>query len=629
MLTSGEMTEVESRARAIAKARSLTAALDQGALDPVISVTSSEALILGLLNQGVKKYLAVFGHGSTALGEALRIYEKAGVISTFAFHNEVAMAHAASALRWQYGEVAALVTSIGPGALQAMAGSLTAITNHVGLYHIYGDETTFGEGHNLQQIPKNEQAVFSRITALMGESYLLHTPEAMRDMLKRGSARVNHPSRPGPFYVHLPMNVQPQRIHNFNLRALPVKVCTKIGGADPSTLPPAIDLISRHRRIVIKAGGGAKPYGKSLRRLAEAIGAAVVIAPVSHGLISEEHELNMHLGGGKGSISGNFAMANADLVIMAGSRGVCQSDCSGLGYERAESVININANPDDAVHYNKTVPLVGDIGLVADQLSALLEPLELASEPGRTAWIGECKLKKRAWKAHLEGLVTAPTVLDVRWGKSVLTQAAALKAVIDFAGEHGLVKFFDAGDVQSNAMQLCADEQTGMTFTDGGASYMGFAASALIASGIADEPQYGIAVTGDGSFWMNPQVLINAVEHRAKGCLVILDNRRMGAISTLQIAQYGRTYKTSDEVVDVDYLSMARAVAGVNAVAGGDSSASIRAALREALSYPGLTVVHVPVVWDQDGTGNVGSFGRWNVGNWCESVQRDYLAQDL
>lgn len=629
MGTTEDMIRVEARARAIAKAGSVQGAIETGALEPVVALSVSEALVIGLLNQGVRKYLAVFGHGSTAFGEVLRVYEQAGVVRTFAFHNEVAMAHAASALRWQYGEVAALVTSIGPGALQAMAGSLTAITNHVGLYHIYGDETTFGEGHNLQQIPKNEQAVFSRMTALMGESYLLHTPEAMRDMLKRGSARVNHPYRPGPFYIHLPMNVQPVGIESFNLKALPAKVSTRIGGAHPSALSPATDLISRYKRIVIKAGGGARSYGKELQRLAEAIGAAVVVAPVSHGLIADDHDHNMLLGGGKGSISGNFAMANADLVILAGSRGVCQSDCSGLGYEKAEAVININANPDDAVHYNKTVPLVGDIGLVADELAAACEPLRLAQDPDRRAWLEQCAQKKREWKARLDSLVAAPAVPDARWGRPVLTQAAAIKAVIDFAGEHALPKFFDAGDVQSNAMQLCADPHIGLTFTDGGASYMGFAASALIASGIADDPRYGIAVTGDGSFWMNPQVLINAAEHRARGCLVVLDNRRMGAISSLQVAQYGRDFRTADDVVEVDYLAMARAVAGVRAIAGGDSVAGIRAALLDAIAHPGLTVVHVPVVWDRDGTGNVGSFGRWNVGGWCEAVQRDYLAQDL
>ena len=147
-----------------------------------------KALVLGLLRQGVRKYLAIFGHGSTDLGDVLRIYEEEGVTRTFNCRNEVAMAHAATALRWQYGEIPAVVTSIGPGAMQAFAGSLAAASNGVGVYHIYGDETTFGEGYNMQQVPKEEQDLFGQMTAIMGRSYVLHTPEALRDALRRGVA---------------------------------------------------------------------------------------------------------------------------------------------------------------------------------------------------------------------------------------------------------------------------------------------------------------------------------------------------------------------------------------------------------------------------------------------------------
>ena len=52
-------------------------------------------------------------------------------------------------------------------------------------------------------------------------------------------------------------------------------------------------------------------------------------------------------------------------------------------------------------------------------------------------------------------------------------------------------------------------------------------------------PRYAIAFSGDGSFMMNPQILIDAVAHGVRGMLVIFDNRRMAAITGLQHAQYG------------------------------------------------------------------------------------------
>ena len=141
---SDPFSDMRARARAVAKAGGVEAALEKG-MPKLAECTLSEALVLGLLKQGVRKYFAIFGHGSTDLGNVLRLYEEEGATRTINCRNEVEMAHAATALRWQYGELSAVITSIGPGAMQAFAGSLASASNGVGVYHIYGDETTFGE----------------------------------------------------------------------------------------------------------------------------------------------------------------------------------------------------------------------------------------------------------------------------------------------------------------------------------------------------------------------------------------------------------------------------------------------------------------------------------------------------
>ena len=43
---------------------------------------------------------------------------------------------------------------------------------------------------------------------------------------------------------------------------------------------------------------------------------------------------------------------------------------------------------------------------------------------------------------------------------------------------------FDAGDVQANGFQVVEDEREGQTFSETGASYMGFAVSALLATAL-------------------------------------------------------------------------------------------------------------------------------------------------
>jgi 3D-(3,5/4)-trihydroxycyclohexane-1,2-dione acylhydrolase (decyclizing) len=206
------------------------------------------------------------------------------------------------------------------------------------------------------------------------------------------------------------------------------------------------------------------------------------------------------------------------------------------------------------------------------------------------------------------------------WGEKVLTQPAALKVAADWARANDAVCFYDAGDVQANGFQVVEDDRPGTTYSETGASYMGFAASALLSTAVSVEPFYGLALTGDGSWTMNPQVLIDGVEHGATGCVLLLDNRRMGAISGLQLAQYGTEWATSDSVA-VDYVAWARAVDGVKALDGGRSPDSLRAALDEARAYDGFSLIHVPVYFGPDELGGMGVFGRWNVGNWCAETQ--------
>lgn len=615
------------RAQAIAQAGSLQNALDQGLLPERMSVTLSEGLVLGLLRQGVSKYLAIFGHGSTDLAEVLRLYTAAGVTQVFNFRNEVEMAHAGTALSWVYREPCAVVTSIGPGGMQAMAGSLAAASNGVGLYHIYGDETTHGEGYNMQQVPKPTQHVYGQMTALMGQSYVLHTPQALRDALRRGTQCVHHPYKAGPFFLMLPLNTQPQVIEDLHLTSLPTRLrVSPQAVADTQLLAEAAQLIQKSPRIVLKAGGGSREFSAQVRTLAERIGAAVVLSPGSTGVMPDAHLQNMHVGGSKGSISGNYAMENGELLIVVGSRAVCQADCSGVGYPKAQAVININGDLLDATHYNRTLALTGDIGVVIGQLLDALGPVK--PDSARKQWLEDCWQAKVRWRAFLTQRQTAARMHDTVWQRPVLSQPAALKAVCDFAKQVKAVKFFDAGDVQANGFQTVEDDHPFETFTETGASYMGFATCAVIASGMARDPRYGIAFTGDGSFMMNPQALISAVEHGARGMVVIFDNRRMAAISGLQHAQYGVDFRTNDSVA-VDYVRMASSIAGVQAFSGGDTLESLRQALDQAHAHAGVSVVHVPVYAGTEADAGLGAYGSWNVGNWCDDVQRRYHASRI
>jgi 3D-(3,5/4)-trihydroxycyclohexane-1,2-dione acylhydrolase (decyclizing) len=595
--------------------RQHAAAFARNMLPDRLDLTLSEALVLGLLRQEVRTFFTVFGHGSTEVGEVMRVYQEAGQVRVYGLRSEIEASHAATALRWVTGEKAAVVTSIGPGALQAMAASLVPASDGIGVWYLCGDETSEDEGFNMQQVPKNEQGLFLQLAAGLGHAYSLHTPLALPTALQRGAATVDHPYRPGPFTLLMPMNTQAAWLPGFNLDELP-EGCQISMGAAEADYGLAAQWIKEAQRILVKVGGGGRNAGPELASLLERSGGVLVHTPIATGCVPYTHPQNMGVGGSKGSLSGNYAMENADLLIAIGTRAVCQSDCSRTGYPNVQRVINLNADLEDATHYHHTLPMVGDVHRTLLKLNQAL-----AADRGRKAeWLTACAAQKAAWQKFKAERALHPVLEDAYWGAAVLTQPAAIQVATNWAKKQGAVCFFDAGDVQANGFQVVEDDRPGQTFTETGASYMGFAVSALLATGIASKPFQGLALTGDGSFTMNPQILIDGSQHGAHGCILLLDNGRMGAITGLQEAQYGAGFATWN-TLQVDYLRWASAVPGLLALDGGRSPEALQAALEQDGSHAGLALIHVPVYYGPDPLGGMGVYGRWNVGNWCEDVQ--------
>ena len=484
-----------------------------------------------------------------------------------------------------------------------------------------GDETSHSEGPNMQQIPKREQELFLRLLSTFGPAYSLHTPEAVFTALKRGDAAVHGRAKRTPFYMLLPMNIQPKLMESCNLLEFTEKSEeSKVISTDMSVFNAALEAILDSSRITVKVGGGAADVtAEVLEEFLELTDAVYVHGPQVPGLYPYSKKRNMSVGGSKGSICGNYAMNECDLMIAIGARGVCQWDSSGTSFRKAKKIININCDYDDLAQYNNSVRIQGDAEEVLLKIIELLKKTEnKTSDP---EWLKECTDKRMEWETYKQRRYDNPVLVDEKRGESILTEPAAIKKAVDFADMHGCVKIFDAGDVQANGFQIVTDEKPGQTITDTGSSYMGFAVSSMLAFALAGGKDYPVAFTGDGSFMMNPQILIDGVQHGLRGMIVLFDNRRMGAITSLQHSQYDVEYKTDDSVI-VDYVQMAEAVKGVKGFYGGATAEELEKALSQAYEHDGLSLVHVPVYYGRDELSGLGSFGDWNVGNWCERVQK-------
>ena len=159
----------------------------------------------------------------------------------------------------------------------------------------------------------------------MGQAYSLHTPWALPTALRRGLNTVEHPHRGGPFFLLMPMNVQPIALQQFNLDELPTGAPPPLGAAaETGGYERAAGAIHAAERIVVRVGGGATGAGAEIVELLDLADGVAVVAPIALGAVPHQHPRNMTVGGSKGSLSGNYAMEEADLLIAIGSRAVCR-----------------------------------------------------------------------------------------------------------------------------------------------------------------------------------------------------------------------------------------------------------------------------------------------------------------
>ena len=573
----------DARAAWLRDAGGVEAAAASGRLSEVVELPLVEALLIGLMRQGVTKFLAVFGHGSTAVAEMLRVYESHGLVRCWQFRNEVEMAHAATALSWVYGEVPAVVTSIGPGAFQAMAGSLAAASNGIGVYHLYGDETTHGEGYNMQQIPKPDQGLFGRITALMGASYTLHTPAALREALRKGSASVFHPWRASPFYLNLPLNTQLAPV-TVRLDALPTRPRWpapfrpgrsrgRRGRATDSRGRPGRNQGRRRRGSRRERRQGAGRGQRRRCRTQPAHGRRLARRASPKSPRRRHQGVDQRKLGDAGSRIVDRRRQSSGLPIGLLGRRLAQGPTRHQHQRRSDRRAALQSNPRAVGRRGGDVRTVG---------AALSRPLSHA----KSAWLSKADSKEDGVAGAASRALFRPAAARRRLAAAGFDSAAGDRLRRPFLPRHRRAEVLRcrrrAGKRISDRCRRCARRDLHQS----GASYMGFAVSALLSQALAANGRYGVAFTGDGSFMMCPQVLIDGVEHGARGTILLFDNRRMAAISSLQEAQFGGDYRTSGfRCGRLRRVGSERT--GIKALSGGDSQESLRKSLEEAYAIPG------------------------------------------
>lgn len=495
--------------------------------------SGGQIIIEYLIRQGVEYIAGVQGHGCLSVFDAIRENEEKGKIKYIQVKQEMSAVHIADGYYRACGKPMAILTSIGPGALNTSIGVATAYVDSTPCFVISGDTHVHMRGTGvLQEIERQHDTDFINcMRPITKRCWRVEDITQLPSIMRRAFSTMMD-GRKGPVAISVPMDVQAESM-KYDVDKEPV--CKRLNAfmATQDTIDDACRLLKTARRPVIVLGGGALYARKPelLVELAEKIGAAVVTTMAGKGAFPENHDLYAWHAGSRGTDIGNHMTREADVILALGCRFADQTTSSyrkGVTFNFPDTkLIQVDIDPAElGKNYRCDIAILGDVNCVARQL---IDSFAGSREDyHQTVYFAELKEKRNEWFAKY-----------AEYGKNKnLTVLQVVDELNRVFPKDGYVSTSSA-TTQIEVFQGYRCDVPGTHITTGGFSTMGWSMPAAIGVQLAKPDKKVISFTGDGDFLMTCQELSVAVQYKLPLIIAVMNNSGWMAIKALQISSYG------------------------------------------------------------------------------------------
>jgi len=320
--------------------------------------------------------------------------------------------------------------------------------------------------------------------------------------------------RKGPVWIDVPLDMQSAILDSPGTVTLPAPIVPLCADEDYEYL---IDALSTSTRPVVLIGSGVQSAGAELLfcHWAERLSIPVTFTASAPDTYGTARALSIGSVGSMGcSRAGNFAIQNADLVLVLGSRlNTLTTGPELCKFARNARVVVVDIDPVE--HSKESVRI--DRFIHAD-VKTLLERLSEATLPrvGRE-WIDRCLHWKRIF-APIEPTFTSSESVDLYALTDALSRVMPRHSTL--VTDSGLIEIILPTNMRFDSEMRCIHP------TSQGS--MGFALPAAI--GVLSAVNHPVvAVIGDGSIMMNLQEL-ETVRHRRLPLKLLVVNNNVYSI---------------------------------------------------------------------------------------------------
>jgi acetolactate synthase I/II/III large subunit len=497
---------------------------------------------------GARHVFLVTGGGAMHLNDALGRHKQ---LTPVCFHHEQAAAIAAESYYRINNQLCVLNVTTGPGGINALNGVFGAYVDSCGMLVISGQvkNETYLRNYDLpmRQLGDQEVDIVSMARPVVKYATTLKDPKLIKEVMDKAVFLATH-GRPGPVWVDIPVDMQSTQIdpdlltgwdNNLTTLALDPAVTenTRLElhtlGIDQyeRDIPAIIDRLYQAKRPVIYAGTGVRLSGMhdEFLELVERLGIPVVSSFNAYDVLTNDHPQYCGHPGTIGDRAGNFAVQNADFVLILGSRlNIRQISYNFKNF--ANRAYKVMIDIDRAELDKPTLNI--DLKVHCDLRDFIIEFLNqtkiYVKSDSHIEYLNWCK----------ERVLQYPTVLPEYKHK-----IDSLNPYLFFDDFWQKLNYNDiviaanasAAVIGGQASNLKAGQRF---YSNSGNASMGYDLPAAIGACIAAGNKKVYCLAGDGSIMMNLQELQTIVGYRLPIKIIIINNNGYHSIKQTQTAYF-------------------------------------------------------------------------------------------
>jgi acetolactate synthase-1/2/3 large subunit len=484
----------------------------------------------------IETIFTVSGGGCIFLIDSLGHTEGVNYVAT---HHEQAASIAAEGYARMNNKLGACIVTSGPGATNAMTGTLCSWLDSIPVIVISGqvnkELTTNYTGLPLRQLGDQEYNIVESVKNMTKYAVQVNNVDDIRFHLEK-ACKLATSGRPGPVWLDIPLNIQsaniePEQLHGYNE---PIE----FPQANKLDIEQVITKWNKAKKPLLLVGNGVRLSGgvNELRELLIKTNIPVISAVNGNDIVTSDYEHYCGRFGTHAQISANKLLNECDFLLSIGSRlYVRQTGYNFKGFAKQAHRVYVDIDQNEL---NKPT-LFPDHKIHSDAKDFINKLLQENITLSSTEWLEECKENNKA-----------PKVLqrhrDKKHNASVYAFIEQLSKVLP-KDHHIITSDGSANVVTMQVMDLTGDQRL---ITNTGCAPMGYGLPAAIGAAVNNKI---VCIEGDGSLHLNVHELQTMKHYNLPIKLIIINNDGYLSIKVSQKTFFNGNYVASEKNSGVSF----------------------------------------------------------------------------